>query len=67
MDEYKQWNCYCSIFCFLSFSWTTLVYKNFEIEKECLKLLKEIDYLQSQTTAMINGKNSQCVVLMVSQ
>ena len=34
---------------FLLFSWTTLIIKNFEIEKECLKLQKEIDYLQSQT------------------
>ena len=31
------------------FSWTTLVYKNFEIDKECLKLQKEIDYLQTET------------------
>ena len=40
--------------CFLSFSWTTLVYKNFEIEKECLKLQKEIDYLQAQTKERYN-------------
>ena len=27
-------------------SWITLVYRNFEIERECLKVQREIDYLK---------------------
>ena len=52
-NDNTKWNCYY-ILCCLSFSWTTLVYKNFEIEKECLKLQKEIDYLQTQTKEKYN-------------
>ena len=35
-----------TIYYYYYFSWITLVYRNFEIERECLKVQREIDYLK---------------------
>ena len=35
-----------TIYYYYYFSWITLVYRNFAIERECLKVQREIDYLK---------------------